>query len=51
MSKNGLGMIAFRDLDADLADMLFQGHMTELLSCQLSLSQRTAMSNAFFVCA
>ena len=36
-------MIALRDFDADLADMLLQGLVTEVLLWQLSLSQRAAM--------
>ena len=37
MSNNALGMTALRDFDADLADMLLQGRVTEVLLWQLSL--------------
>ena len=38
MSNNGLGMTALRDFDADPADMLLQGVVTEVPLWQLSLS-------------
>ena len=43
MSNDGLGMTVLRGIDADLADMLLQGLVTEVLLWQLSLSQRAAM--------
>ena len=39
MSNNGLDMIALRDFDADLADVLSQGLKMEVLSWKLSLEE------------